>query len=90
MGDKCSTVPFLAPIEARQSVPSNHPDDENIERFHLTLEEEPLGMGSRYGFGHYDAQLGEVISTADGSTRYRIERKLGWGLYSSVWLAREL
>ncbi|KAM5534359.1 hypothetical protein V8D89_011952 [Ganoderma adspersum] len=91
MSDKSSTPPFVAPIEANcLPVPSSHPDEKDIKSFQRTLEEEPLGVGSKSGFGHYDAQFGEVIGPADGSTKYRIERKLGWGLYSSVWLAREL
>ncbi|PIL36248.1 hypothetical protein GSI_01910 [Ganoderma sinense ZZ0214-1] len=56
----------------------------------MTYREEPLGLGSKQGFGHYDAQFGEVIRSLDPCLGYRIERKLGWGIHSSVWLAREL
>ncbi|PIL30861.1 hypothetical protein GSI_07030 [Ganoderma sinense ZZ0214-1] len=87
-------MPSAAPIEACEPVPSSRTDEKDVqqvqENLHLTLDEEPLGVGSKYGFGHYDAQFGEVIFPADRSTGYCVERKLGWGLYSSVWLAREL
>lgn len=35
--------------------------------------------------GYHPAELGETLAS-----RYRIVRKLGWGLYATVWLAKDL
>ena len=47
--------------------------------------EESLTSTSNEGGGFYPARLGETFD--DG--RFVITRKLGWGGYSSVWLARD-
>ena len=47
--------------------------------------EENLTSNSDEGGGFYPARLGETFD--DG--RFVITRKLGWGGYSSVWLARD-
>jgi len=47
------------------------------------IEEEKLWCYDQLIF--YPARIGEVISS-----RYQILGKLGWGAYSTVWLARDL
>jgi len=51
----------------------------------LQWPEESLTSTANEGDGFYPARLGE---TFDGG-RFVITRKLGWGGYSSVWLARD-
>ncbi|KAI1794197.1 kinase-like domain-containing protein [Ganoderma leucocontextum] len=85
-----STLQSLPPTAPSQFLPFGRCVEKGVEYIDVSFKEEPLGLGSKHGFGHYDAQFGEVMGPANGSTEYRIERKLGWGLYSSVWLAREL
>lgn len=48
-------------------------------------EEDLRGPGSKSNPGYYPARLGQPLEGG----RYIIVRKLGWGQYSSVWLARD-
>ncbi|THH09943.1 hypothetical protein EW145_g1655 [Phellinidium pouzarii] len=52
----------------------------------LAGEEEPLEISFEDGLGYYPAKLGEDIGFKSGPGPYRIERKLGWGTCSNVWL----
>jgi hypothetical protein len=52
----------------------------------LTFVEEPLGMPASGGYGWPQFEFGESIGP---DNRYIIVRKLGWGMYSSTWLARD-
>ncbi|KAL8773545.1 MAG: hypothetical protein Q9209_001650 [Squamulea sp. 1 TL-2023] len=48
-----------------------------------SLKEEPIEL---YCPGRYHpVKLGDILNY-----RYRVERKLGWGLYSTVWLAKDM
>lgn len=47
--------------------------------------EEDLASTADEGAGFYPLRLGETLD--DG--RFVITRKLGWGGYSTVWLARD-
>ncbi|KAH9849010.1 kinase-like domain-containing protein [Lenzites betulinus] len=47
--------------------------------------EEDLSLGGHGNPGYFPAWLGQRL----GGGRYGIVRKLGWGQYSSVWLARD-
>jgi len=47
------------------------------------IEEEKLWCYDQLIF--YPAHIGEVVSS-----RYQILGKLGWGAYSTIWLARDL
>jgi serine/threonine-protein kinase SRPK3 len=51
----------------------------------LEWPEEGLTSTTNEGGGFYPARLGETFD--DG--RFVITRKLGWGGFSSVWLARD-
>ncbi|EJD00046.1 kinase-like protein, partial [Fomitiporia mediterranea MF3/22] len=47
--------------------------------------EENLALSSDEGGGFYPARIGEIFDEA----RFVITKKLGWGGFSSVWLARD-
>ena len=53
----------------------------------LTFVEEPLGMPASDGYGWPQFKFGETLGP---EKRYTIVRKLGWGMTSSTWLARDL
>jgi len=53
----------------------------------LTFVEEPLGLPAREGYGWPQLEFNEAIGP---DSRYIITRKLGWGMSSSTWLARDL
>jgi hypothetical protein len=53
----------------------------------LTFVEEPLGMPVSEGYGLPRFEFGEKLGPEN---RYTIIRKLGWGMTSSIWLARDL
>ena len=46
--------------------------------------EEPLGLSVAENGGFYAAAL-----TSSLNSRYTLVSKLGWGIHSSVWLARD-
>ncbi|KAG8801672.1 hypothetical protein FRC17_006589, partial [Serendipita sp. 399] len=52
----------------------------------LTFRSEPLGMSAENGFGFPKFEFGEKLGR---DKRYTIARKLGWGMHSSTWLARD-
>lgn len=52
----------------------------------LEFVEEPLGMPASEGYGWPNLEFGEAIGP---DNRYDIVRKLGWGMTSSTWLARD-
>jgi hypothetical protein len=54
--------------------------------YDLSYEEEPLGAAASDGYGFAQFKVGEVIGP---DQRYLLARKLGWGMSSSTWLARD-
>ncbi|KAM5531280.1 hypothetical protein V8D89_012581 [Ganoderma adspersum] len=83
----------LPPVSDTSQTPQpfqQFPDEEGVKCLEPNFREEPLGVAWKHGFGYYNAQFGEVTGAVDGSAKYRIERKLGWGTSSSVWLAKDL
>ncbi|KAK0187959.1 kinase-like protein [Armillaria mellea] len=52
----------------------------------LTCVEEPLGLPAKEGYGWPHLKFNESIGP---DNRYVISRKLGWGMSSSIWLARD-
>lgn len=47
---------------------------------------EPLGLPADLGYGFAQLRFNDAIGPAQ---RYTIVRKLGWGMHSSIWLARD-
>lgn len=54
--------------------------------FDLDFVDEPLGSSAEMGYGWPQLEFGEAIGP---DKRYTIVRKLGWGLSSSAWLAKD-
>jgi len=50
----------------------------------LEFVEEPLGVMAEQGHGYIRIDFGDEIGP---DKRYRIVRKLGWRMYSSIWMA---
>lgn len=61
-------------------------DAEGNEVVDLSFVSEPLGMPASDGYGWPQLEFGECIGPGN---RYKIARKLGWGMHSSTWLARD-
>jgi hypothetical protein len=49
----------------------------------LVFTEEPLGVPRSHGFGYMNINVRDEIGS------YEIIRKVGYGMYSTVWLARD-
>lgn len=52
------------------------------------FEEEPVGLTAEQQYGYLDVNFGEILGPP--SQRYEIVKKPGFGMYSSVWLAKDL
>ena len=52
----------------------------------LSFASEPLGMPAKDGYGWPQIDINQSIGP---DNRYTIRRKLGWGMSSSTWLARD-
>ena len=50
----------------------------------LSFIEEPLGLSREQGYGFPRFEFGDTIGP---ERRYRIIRKLGWGMNASIWMA---
>ncbi|KAK7457190.1 hypothetical protein VKT23_010488 [Stygiomarasmius scandens] len=50
--------------------------------------EEDLRIGQNSP-GYFPARLGQPLGSKNDNQRYCVSRKLGWGQFSSVWLARD-
>ena len=61
-------------------------DPEGKQVVDLTFASEALGMPAADGYGWAQFEFGDQIGQ---SNRYIIARKLGWGMHSSTWLARD-
>jgi hypothetical protein len=61
-------------------------DPEGKQVVDLSFVSEPLGLPAADGYGWAQFEFGDQIGP---DNRYTITRKLGWGMYSSVWLARD-
>lgn len=52
----------------------------------LIFASEALGMPAVEGYGWVQFEFGDQIGQ---DNRYKIARKLGWGMHSSTWLAHD-
>ena len=50
----------------------------------LSFIEEPLGLSREQGYGFPRFEFGDTIGP---ERRYKIIRKLGWGMNASIWMA---
>ncbi|KAI0315033.1 kinase-like domain-containing protein [Amylostereum chailletii] len=72
------------PVEPPNKHISVGPDGQ--ERIRWTFVEEPLGISAEEGYGWPQLEFNETVGP---DNRYTICRKLGWGMSSSTWLARD-
>jgi hypothetical protein len=68
--------------QPRSQPPTGHP--EGIEPIDIKHVEEPLGATTEQGHGYLWIEFGDAIGP---DRRYKIIRKLGWGMNASVWMA---
>lgn len=61
-------------------------DAEGNTSVDLEFIEEPLGLTQEQTYGFPRIAVGDLLAP---DSRYEIVRKLGWGMNSSVWLARD-
>jgi hypothetical protein len=59
-------------------------DAEGNTQVDLEFIEEPLGLSAEQGHGYLRIEFGDLIGP---DHRYKVVRKLGWGMNSSVWMA---
>jgi len=57
---------------------------EGIALVDLEFVEEPLGVTAEQGHGFIRVEFGDAIGP---DKRYKVVRKLGWGMNSSIWMA---
>jgi hypothetical protein len=50
----------------------------------LEFVEEPLGVTAEQGHGFLRIEFGDAIGPGK---RYKVVRKLGWGMNASIWMA---
>lgn len=76
----------VPPILLRMTSSSPHSSSVSSSAGSLSgFPEEDLRAGGRDNPGYFPARLGQPLLQG----RYCIVRKLGWGQYSSVWLAKD-
>ncbi|KAF9495900.1 kinase-like protein [Pleurotus eryngii] len=61
-------------------------DADGKEVVDVSFKSEALGVPAEQGYGWPQLEFGETIGREQ---RYTIARKLGWGMHSSTWLARD-
>ena len=76
-----SSTPLPEPTNQHFSV-----DPEGKQVVDLTFVSEPLGLPAADGYGWAQFEFGDQVGQ---DNRYTITRKLGWGMHSSTWLARD-
>jgi len=81
IGIQTPSTPQLEPTNQHFSV---DPDGEQV--VDLTFVSEAIGMPAAKGYGWAQFEFGDQIGQ---DNRYTIVRKLGRGMYSSTWLARD-
>lgn len=83
-----SNRPFLAMVHNKTSLsaPTTEQSSHDTPTVTLEFKEEPIGLPPSAGFGFLDVNIGDELGP-DGC--YVVLRKLGYGVYSNVWLARD-
>jgi hypothetical protein len=88
-----STCPYMLSVTTEHAHtqaaprPSNKHlsvDAEGNTQVDLEFIEEPLGLSAEQGHGFLRIEFGDAIGP---DHRYKVVRKLGWGMNSSVWMA---
>jgi len=90
---KTTSTPLPEVVFADPHAPSRFPPGSNkhisvnaegIKLVDLEFVEEPLGVTAEQGHGYLRVEFGDAIGP---DKRYKIVRKLGWGMNSSIWMA---
>ena len=81
----CRPRPFSVGMSDGPSIPTSSPDQVGGGPKGRWWPEEDFASTADQGGGFYPVRLGETFD--DG--RFVVTRKLGWGGFSSVWLARD-
>ena len=83
-----SNRPFLAITYSTVLFPASSTKQfsEDAPAVAIEFKKEPMGLPSSKGFGYLDVNIGDEFGP-DGC--YVVLRKLGYGMYSTVWLARD-
>lgn len=83
--DSLSASAEVRPFDqSTTSVRINGDSDEDGEGESFQCDEEPHMLSPELGYGYFPLQLTQTLRGG----KLEIVRKLGWGLNSSVWLAR--
>ncbi|KAE9382869.1 kinase-like protein [Gymnopus androsaceus JB14] len=64
----------------------SNPSDDNDEGPIFSFIEEPLGIPADEGFGFFQGTPEDILGPDD---RFQLQAKLGFGINSSVWLAKD-
>lgn len=76
-----------SPLAQLESTNQHHSTDPGGEQAtNLNFVSEALGMPAVKGYGWAQFEFGDQIGR---DNRYTLVRKLGWGMFSSTWLARD-
>jgi serine/threonine-protein kinase SRPK3 len=81
------TISRVLRIRFTSSMANSNPganEQQDIPQF--TFSEEPLGLPAWEGFGYFQGGPGLTIGP---DCRFKLQAKLGFGITSSVWLARD-
>ena len=88
-----SSTPLPEVVFADPHAPSRFPPGSNkhisvnaegLKLIDLEFVEEPLGVTAEQGHGFLWIEFGDAIGPGK---RYKVVRKLGWGMNSSIWMA---
>ncbi len=82
-----STIPGRSATEVTKGCPSDDDKENAMDELQLLIEscdvDEEESLGYKYG-GYHPVKIGDVFSG-----RYVVVKKLGWGHFSTVWMARD-
>ncbi len=82
-----SSIPGRKAMEATRSCSSKDEKENEPDELESLIESSDVGdeeaLGYKYG-GYHPVKIGDVFSD-----RYVVIKKLGWGHFSTVWMARD-